>query len=160
MRPRGDTAGHAVLPAARAWVRSGAGRAAGSEHGSARHSRPWDPPPRVQWPRGAGVAAVLGREPQVCEPSGWTAGRRPAQPARLGPRAGGCWAPVPAASPGSSRRGSKTRLAADNEILAANCRRGRCPSGKAEAGWKAFKRGGGGGRGEEDPAFARNGGRP
>lgn len=43
----------------------------------------------------------------------------------------GCRLLLPRTSPVFSRGGNRRHFAADNEILAANCSRGRCPSGKA-----------------------------
>lgn len=43
----------------------------------------------------------------------------------------GCRLLLPRTSPVFSQGGNRRHFAADNEILAANCSRGRCPSGKA-----------------------------
>lgn len=54
----------------------------------------------------------------------------------------GCRLLLPRTSPVFSQGGNRRHFAADNEILAANCSRGRCPSGKAgEEGSKRCQEG-------------------
>lgn len=67
------------------------------------------------------------------------------------------WVPfaLPRTSPAFSRGGNRRHFAANNEILAANCSRGRCLSGKARE--DGSKRGGKGRRREREHGWGEGG---